>query len=224
MHDVSGLSNPAWHQVRQGCPTPDSCQASFIPVLVRLGARGVLVDKAQIGACRLLSPFQDVGLALHMVLSYMTRFNSSGLSNPYIHAAKVRRARSSRSSTGFFHCRIGTRGDVHSPSIRSVLTQSSSGLSNPHVQHTSLPGLSNPHVQKLYISVRVALASRISPVASCRLATPRNVCHCFHARSKLQPAHRMSAGWAVQPDAAGLSNPHIQTRAVQPILLRGWRV
>ena len=160
----------------------------------------------------------------HAPQLYMTRFNSSGLSNPYIHAAKVRRARSSRSSTGFFHCRIGTRGDVHSPSIRSVLTQSSSGLSNPHVQHTSLPGLSNPHVQKLYISVRVALASRISPVATCRLAAPRNVCHCFHARSKLQPAHRMSAGWAVQPDAAGLSNPHIQTRAVQPILLRGWRV
>ena len=83
MHDISGLSNPAWHQVPEGCPTPDSCQASFMPVLVRLGALGVLVDKAQVGACRLLSPFQDVGLALHMVLSYMTRFNSSGLSNPY---------------------------------------------------------------------------------------------------------------------------------------------
>ena len=133
-------------------------------------------------------------------------------------------SRSSRSSTGFFHCRIGPEEDVHSPSIRSVLTQSSSGLSTHHVQHTSLPGLSNPHVQKLYISVRVALASRISPVATCRLAAPRNGVPLLSCSIQIAAGPQNECRLGRQPDAAGLSNPHIQTRAVQPILLRGWRV
>ena len=151
MHDVSGLSNPAWHQVRQGCPTPHSCQASFKPVLVRELVLRVLVDVAEVGPCRLLTPFRDPGLAGYVVLSNMTRFNSSGLSNPKIHAAKVRRARSSRSSTGFFHCRSAATGDVHSPC--SDLNQVQ-GFPTHMCNNTSLPGLSNPHVQN-YISVRV---------------------------------------------------------------------